>query len=110
MIFMYSIAVMGDIDSIGGFKALGLSIHPAENKEQAHEIFKSLLKQEVSVIYITEAVAKFLEEEIQKASQKTLPVVVLIPGLSGNTGEGALMVKSFMQQAVGSDILFEKGD
>jgi V/A-type H+-transporting ATPase subunit F len=34
------------------------------------------------------------------------PAIILIPGVSGNTGEGVKGVKGSVEQAVGSDILF----
>ena len=37
---------------------------------------------------------------------QALPSVILIPGISGNTGKGVESVKNSVEQAVGSDILF----
>lgn len=34
------------------------------------------------------------------------PAIILIPGVSGNTGKGIESVKKSVEQAVGSDILF----
>ena len=34
------------------------------------------------------------------------PAVILIPGISGNTGDGLKAVKKSVEQAVGSDIIF----
>ena len=39
---------------------------------------------------------------------QVLPAVILIPGVSGNTGEGVAGVKRSVEQAVGSDILFQQ--
>ena len=36
------------------------------------------------------------------------PAVILIPGISGNTGDGLNAVKKSVEQAVGSDIIFGK--
>ena len=38
--------------------------------------------------------------------ESLLPAVILIPGVSGNTGKGIEGVKKSVEQAVGSDILF----
>ena len=35
-----------------------------------------------------------------------MPSIILIPGISGNTGKGVEGVKKSVEQAVGSDILF----
>ena len=47
-----------------------------------------------------------LEHEIDKYRLEKLPAIIQIPGVSGNTGAGVDAVKKFVEQAVGSDILF----
>ena len=63
---MYKIAVLGDRDSIYGFSALGLDIYPTEAKEDAARLLKKLADNEYAVIYITEAMAQELEEEMDE--------------------------------------------
>ena len=58
------------------------------------------------MIYITEALAAELSEEIEKCRGRRFPAVIPIPGISGNTGAGMLAVKKSVEQAVGSDIIF----
>lgn len=58
------------------------------------------------MIYITEALAAQVSEEIEKYKEQQLPAIIQIPGVSGNTGEGVNGVKRSVEQAVGSDILF----
>ena len=38
------------------------------------------------------------------------PAIILIPGVKGNTGEGLRGVHKSVEQAVGSDILFNGKD
>ena len=47
-----------------------------------------------------------MESEIEEYCEKTLPAIIRIPGVSGNTGAGVKGVKKTVEQAVGSDILF----
>ena len=107
---MYKIAVLGDRDSIYGFAALGLSVFPAEDGAQGARLFRRLSEQEgeerYAVIHITEALAAELSEEIEKCRSRRFPAVILIPGVSGNTGDGMRAVRKSVEQAVGSDILF----
>ena len=103
---MYKIAVMGDYDSIYGFATLGLSICPVKTREEARDKLRQLAGGEYGIIYITEAMAAELEEEIDGYREKTLPAITQIPGVSGNTGAGVEGVKKTVEQAVGSDILF----
>ena len=103
---MYKIAVMGDRDSIYGFAAVGLEPFPVTEKEEAAAKLKELVDGEYAVIYITEALASLLEKEIIHYSDRKLPAIILIPGVSGNTGKGIAAVKRSVEQAVGSDIIF----
>lgn len=103
---MYKIAVIGDYDSIYGFAALGLDTFPVSGPEEAEETFKRLAGSGYAVIYITEAAAAGIGSVIEKYKENLYPSVILIPGVSGNTGNGVLGVKHSVEQAVGSDILF----
>ncbi len=105
---MYKVAVMGDYDSIYGFAALGLSTFPVEDdRDTCAATLKHLAdNDEYAVIYITESTAALLGEEIEKYREQTRPAIILIPGVSGNTGVGIAQVKKSVEQAVGSDIIF----
>lgn len=103
---MYNIAVMGDWDSIYGFGALGLSTFPVTDEKEAAKTFRKLSGGGYAIIYITEGLAQLLEEEIEKVRENLVPAVILIPGISGNTGKGIMSVKKSVEQAVGSDIIF----
>lgn len=103
---MAKIAVMGAYDSIFGFAALGLDTFAVQEQEQAKRLLRQLAGQDYAVIYITEALAAELDEEIQKYRTSLLPAIIQIPGVSGNTGKGIEGVKKSVEKAVGSDILF----
>lgn len=103
---MYKVAVMGDYDSIYGFAALGLNTFPVEDAKEGAAILKRLASGEYAVIYMTESLAAGLQEEIEEYQSALTPAIILIPGVSGNTGEGIARVKKSVEQAVGSDIIF----
>ncbi|MCR5211201.1 MAG: V-type ATP synthase subunit F [Lachnospiraceae bacterium] len=103
---MYKIAVMGEPDSIYGFEALGLDTFPFDSAEEAGRMLRRLAESEYAVIYITESLASGIRTEIERYSEVKLPAIILIPGVSGNTGDGIRGVKKSVEQAVGSDILF----
>lgn len=105
---MYKIAVIGDYGSIYGFATLGLSICPVKTREEAKNKLKQLAEGKYGIIYITEAVPAEIKEEIEKYQEQTLPAIIQIPGVSGNTGAGVDGVKKTVEQAVGSDILFSQ--
>ena len=105
---MYKIAVMGDRDSIYGFAALGLDTYPVTDPAEAARRLRSFAEQDYAVVYITEALAASLETEIDRYREQMLPAIILIPGVSGNTGMGVRAVKKSVEQAVGSDIIFNQ--
>lgn len=105
---MYKIAVLGDRDSIYGFAALGLDVFPVSDADSGARTLRDLAERSYAVIYITEALAKELEDELDRYRESPLPAVIPIPGVHGNTGMGIAMVKKSVEQAVGSDIIFNE--
>lgn len=103
---MYKIAVVGDRDSIYGFATLGLDTFPVANAEEGAEVIKRLAEINYAVIYITEHLQSQLAAEIAKYNTERIPAIIPIPGVFGNTGNGMANVKKLVEQAVGSDIIF----
>lgn len=104
---MYRIAAMGDRDSIYGFASIGLDIFPApvEDPQAAAATLRKLAESDYAVIYMTEGLAAVLEADIDKYRDTRTPAIILIPGVSGNTGAGMRNVGKAVEKAVGSDIL-----
>ena len=65
---MYRIAVIGDPDSVLGFKALGLEVCPAEDVEQARQAIHRMAKENYAILYLTEQLAAQLQPEIRCSS------------------------------------------
>ncbi|MDD2355078.1 MAG: V-type ATP synthase subunit F [Lachnospiraceae bacterium] len=105
---MSKIAVMGDWDSIYGFSALGLDTFSFDEKniDDAGRTLRRLSEGDYKVIYVTEALASKIQNEIEHYRTLPSPAIIQIPGISGNTGEGISAVKKSVEQAVGSDIIF----
>ena len=102
---MYKIGVMGDHDSIYGFAALGFDIFPVSGDEARRKL-RELAESDYAVIYITEELAKEIQDQLDRYRDQLLPAIIQIPGVSGNTGEGLKDVHLSVEKAVGSDILF----
>ncbi|MCI9274015.1 MAG: V-type ATP synthase subunit F [Clostridiales bacterium] len=105
---MYRVAVIGDRDSIYGFAALGLDVFPVSELIEAGKTLRQLAEGNYAVIFITESLAQGLERELDHYRNLPLPAIIPIPGVSGNTGMGVKMVKKSVEQAVGSDIIFNE--
>ena len=103
---MFRAAVIGDRDSIYGFASLGFEVNVVEQGEDPKQQFRRLCEGEYAVIYVTEAVASQVQAEIEHSKENQTPAIILIPGVTGNTGEGIASVKKSVEKAVGSDIIF----
>ena len=102
---MYTTAVIGDRDSIYGFASVGFDIFPTDDAQQAASSLRKMADGGYGVIYVTEALAAQISDEIDRYREQPLPAIILIPGISGNTGMGMKNVSKCVEQAVGSDIL-----
>lgn len=103
---MYKIAVVGDRDSVLGFKALGLEVCPAQSADEAREIIHRLAKENCAILYLTEQLAVQLQSELQRyKGRPSPPAIILIPGKEGSLGIGMANVKTAVERAVGADIL-----
>ena len=105
---MYKVGVIGDKDSILGFKALGLDVFPVNNPEEAEQLVHKIVDEEYGVIFITEQLAVDIKDAINVYSEKDLPAIIPIPGNQGSLGIGMAGVKKSVEKAVGADILFNK--
>ena len=101
---MYRVAVLGDRDSVLGFKALGLDVFFAEQKEQAAEQIHTLARKKYAVIYITETLAALISQDIAQYKDEALPAIILIPGKKGSLGISMKNLKLSVERAVGVDI------
>ena len=102
---LYKIAVLGDKDSILGFKALGLETFPVESVEEGKKTLHDLARGEYAVVYLTEQLGVHMEAEIARYKDALTPAIILIPGKEGSLGIGMANVKRAVERAVGADIL-----
>ena len=102
---MYKIAVMGDRDSVLGFRALGLDVFPVEEAAEARRTLHQLARNDYAVIYITEQLSSMIPAEIDRYKDEVTPAIILIPGKGGSLGLGASALQSAVERAVGADIL-----
>lgn len=101
----YKIAVLGDRDSVMGFRALGLDTFSADSAEEARPILNRLAKEQYAVVYLTEQYAQHLQAELERYKDRLTPAIILIPGKEGSLGIGMANVKRAVERAVGADIL-----
>ena len=102
---MYKIAVMGDQDSVLGFKALGLEVCPAATAEEGRQALHRMAKENYAIIYLTEQLAAQMQGGLERYQDSLTPAIILIPGKEGALGIGMANVKTAVERAVGADIL-----
>lgn len=101
------IAIIGDKDSILGFKALGVSVFPVAGLSDATDVLRRVSSEGYAVIYIAEHFAQDMQDIIKKLQQASLPAIVVIPDHRENRGLAMQKLKAIMEKAVGVDILFK---
>lgn len=107
----YRTAIIGPKDVVSGFRALGVSVMPAETAE---ELLTAIARtkettaegEHYAVVLVTESLVSLVpEEEWHKATAGVLPAITVLPGLEGSRGEGVRALKRLAERAIGSDIL-----
>lgn len=101
----YRIAVVGDWESVMGFRALGLDTYPVSSPEEARAQVRELAKTDCAIIYLTEQLAKDMEDVIAHYKDELRPAIILIPGREGSLGIGRDSIQRSIERAVGADIL-----
>ncbi len=102
------IAVVGERDSILGFKTLGVTTFPATDPEKALQIFRRLVAENYGVVFITEELARDLQEPIAELNRRFLPAVISIPSSRGTLGIGMEAIRKNVEKAIGADIFLRK--
>jgi V/A-type H+-transporting ATPase subunit F len=82
-----------------------LDTYFAEETKELVRLIRRLENEGCAVIYITEAAASQIPEELSRIAAQPLPAVIPIPGVYGNTGLGMRAVKDNIIKAVGNDIV-----
>lgn len=104
-IYMYKVGVIGESDTVAGFRALGLETFSVDSSYEAQEVLEKLIKQNFAIIYITEQIAQGIMEYIRKLKTGILPAIILFPGNKGSMGIATEEIKNAVERAVGVDIL-----
>lgn len=102
----YKIAIIGNPDAIGGFRAVGVDAIGINSAADAQNKIQELYDQnDYAVVFITEDWAEKIKSFLKQLPAKALPSIVAIPSQAGSTGAGLEQLSAIVEQAVGSDIL-----
>lgn len=112
---LQKIAIIGPVDMVSGFSALGVEVFDANNGSEAMEQLKVLTKdpidqeaktKEYAVVCIIEDLMVDVDlNEYSKITSGPLPAVIILPGPSGSHGVALQRLRRLAEQAVGSAII-----
>jgi V/A-type H+-transporting ATPase subunit F len=103
---MYKIGIIGDPAGVLCFSALGFAVLDATDASAAAaRLHEAAGSGEYAVLFITEAIARQIGEEIALYKDSPLPAITVIPGPEGGDGYGLAALRQAVERAVGSDIL-----
>ncbi|WP_458863258.1 V-type ATP synthase subunit F [Acidaminobacterium chupaoyuni] len=105
---MYKAAVIGDSQTVIGFRAIGLAAYAVRDGEEAARCLHRLARESFAVIYITEQLAVQIPQEIARYDDTAEVAVIPIPSKDGMLGIGRQSLHSAVERAVGADILKEQ--
>ena len=102
----YHLAMIGDASTVRGFGAGGVRAYPADSSDEALRLIRELVGTgEFAVIYITEALAEPILDDIRRIETGAVPAVIVVPDQSGARGIGYERVRSAVERAIGIDLL-----
>jgi len=103
----YRIAILGSQDAVLGFKGLGVDAFGLNESDAAEKLKETVKSGKYAVIFITEDWSEKLAQEINEYYEMALPAIVTVPSPQGTSGAALNNLKRIVEQAVGSDILFQ---
>ncbi|MDD5959548.1 MAG: V-type ATP synthase subunit F [Methanobrevibacter wolinii] len=103
---MSSVAVIGDLDTITGFRLGGVSTGYVVNTEdEAKKALDELLESEISIIIITQKVADEIREYINKTmGSEIVPMIIEIPDKDGESESDNDQMRALIKRVIGVDI------
>lgn len=101
------IAVLGEKDSVLGFKAVGFDVFEFTTSQRAQALVDRLAKENYGIIFITEETLSKIPRIMDAYKTAMTPAIIPIPGKGGTMGIGMANLSSSVERAVGADILFK---
>lgn len=99
------IGVIGNKDSVLGFKALGLNVFSPREADEIRKTIDKLAIDDYGIIFITEDLANKALETIQRYDEKISPAIIMIPSNRGTLNIGMDRIDENVEKALGSNIL-----
>ena len=103
---MSSVAVIGDIDTVTGFRLGGVREgRVVNNKEEAEKAPDDLIETNVSIIIITDKIADEIRVHMNKTiGSEIVPMVIEIPDKDGISESDGDQMRALIKRVIGVDI------
>jgi len=98
-------AIIGDHDFITGFKALGWSLYPVDEKEDLEAVFKKAVEEGFLCIYILEDLARKISGLLEEYKEKTKPLIFILPDFRKDLGLTDKTLSELTKKAIGQELL-----
>lgn len=98
------IAVIGDKDSIMGFKSIGFDTYEISknNENDIKQYVIAVLRKNYKIVYITEEYFLICEKDIDEFMRnKTYPIITVIPSTRGDKNITFDNIKKLVEKALG---------
>jgi V/A-type H+-transporting ATPase subunit F len=102
---MYKVGVVGEAESVAGFKAIGFETAEADDAASARRGIKELTDSGCAVIYITEAAYTPAPDIAAESRATAVPAIIVIPGAGGSLNLGLTELRAAAKRATGMDSL-----
>jgi len=103
------IAILGNLETVKGFKTLGIDIFGIRDFNEAKNALNSIyFQEEYALLLLTEDWFLELRSLIKEFESRPLPALIVIPSIGSTTSIAELDLKQIVERAVGSDIFSEK--
>lgn len=104
---MSSVAIIGDIDVVSGFRLGGVKrAEVANSAEEAVAAFDKILDEEISIIIITQVLANEIRNHInRKIGSSVLPMIIEIPDKDGSSEGPSDQMADLIKRVIGVEMV-----
>ena len=104
---MSSVAIIGDIDVVSGFRLGGVKrAEVANSAEEAVAAFDKILDEQISIIIITQVLANEIRNHInRKIGYSVLPMIIEIPDKDGSSEGSSDQMADLIKRVIGVEMV-----
>jgi V/A-type H+-transporting ATPase subunit F len=103
---MFKIAAVGEEDLIMGFRGIGAELINVDSSKELDDVLERLVSDTtISLIMITETIAKDCMEKITNFRDRSSAIILLIPAHTGSLNLGLKEIQFDVEKAAGIDLL-----